>query len=444
MRLTPAQTEQFDRDGYLFFPGMFSAEETAALTSAVPELYSRREAYNVREKGSEAVRTNFAAHMYSKPFAKLARHPRMIEPVQDLLGEELYMHQFKINGKMAFEGDVWQWHQDYGTWLNDDMMPTERAMNIAIFLDDVNEYNGPLMFIPGSHKRGVVEAKHDLSTTSYPLWTVDNGLITQLVERAGGIPRFVTLKPPHWTFTEADLEAAFSPRTRAVLFNNPLNPTGTVYERAQIELLARFCVRFNAIAICDEVWEHVVFDGRRHVSMLEVPSMRHRAVKIGSAGKIFSLTGWKVGLVAAGPEIMKVIAKAHQFLTFTTPPNLQVAVAYGLGKDDAYFAAMRAGFQRSRDRFCEGLRARGFPVIPSDGTYFVNIDIGQLGLADDVAFCRSLVEDYGVAAIPVSAFYAQDHVTTVVRFCFAKNDSTLDAGLERLENAVARFKSERR
>jgi ectoine hydroxylase len=124
--------------------------------------------------------------MYSEPFAKLARHPRMIEPVQDLFGEKLYMHQFKINGKMAFEGDVWQWHQDYGTWLNDDMMPTERAMNVAIFLDDVNEYNGPLMFIPGSHKKGVVDAKHDLTTTSYPLWTVDNKLIAQLVERAGG------------------------------------------------------------------------------------------------------------------------------------------------------------------------------------------------------------------------------------------------------------------
>jgi len=124
--------------------------------------------------------------MYSEPFAKLARHPRMIEPVQDLFGEKLYMHQFKINGKMAFEGDVWQWHQDYGTWLNDDMMPTERAMNVAIFLDEVNEYNGPLMFIPGSHKKGVVDAKHDLTTTSYPLWTVDNKLIAQLVERAGG------------------------------------------------------------------------------------------------------------------------------------------------------------------------------------------------------------------------------------------------------------------
>ena len=186
MRLTPQQLEQFDREGYLFFPGQFTPEEMRALTAEVPELYSRREAYNVREKGKNAVRTNFAAHLYSEPFARLARHPRMVQPVMDLFDEAVYMHQFKINGKMAFEGDVWQWHQDYGTWLNDDLMPTERAMNVAIFLDDVNEYNGPLMFIPGSHKKGVVEAKHDLTTTSYPLWTVDHDLIAKLVERAGG------------------------------------------------------------------------------------------------------------------------------------------------------------------------------------------------------------------------------------------------------------------
>jgi ectoine hydroxylase len=186
MKLTPEQLAQFDRDGYLFFPAQFTREEMKSLTDEVPALYSRREAYNVREKGKDAVRTNFAAHMYSKPFATLARHPRMIEPVMELFDEEVYMHQFKINGKQAFDGDVWQWHQDYGTWLNDDMMPTERAMNVAIFLDDVNEFNGPLMFIPGSHKKGVVDAKHDLTTTSYPLWTVDNNLIEQLVERAGG------------------------------------------------------------------------------------------------------------------------------------------------------------------------------------------------------------------------------------------------------------------
>jgi ectoine hydroxylase len=184
--LTQQQLEQFDREGYLFFPSLFTPEETRVLTDAVPALYARREAFNVREKDSDAVRTNFAAHLYSEHFARLARHPRMVQPVTDLFGEDVYMHQFKINGKMAFEGDVWQWHQDYGTWLNDDLMPTERAMNVAIFLDDVNEFNGPLMFIPGSHKKGVVEAKHDLTTTSYPLWTVDNELIAKLVDRAGG------------------------------------------------------------------------------------------------------------------------------------------------------------------------------------------------------------------------------------------------------------------
>jgi len=186
MNLTIEQRNRFNEDGYLFFPSLFSPEEIQNLLAVVPELYQRREEYNVREKESDAVRTNFAAHLYSKPFAKLARHPRMIKPVEDLLGEHLYMHQFKINGKMAFEGDVWQWHQDYGTWVNDDLMPTERAMNIAIFLDEVTEFNGPLLLIPGSHKKGVIKAKHDLTTTSYPLWTLDNDLISQLVSRAGG------------------------------------------------------------------------------------------------------------------------------------------------------------------------------------------------------------------------------------------------------------------
>jgi aspartate/methionine/tyrosine aminotransferase len=253
-----------------------------------------------------------------------------------------------------------------------------------------------------------------------------------LVLRAGGVPKFVTLRPPDFVFTEADLAAAFTPRTRAIVFNNPLNPSGVVYERAALELLARFCTMFGAVAISDEVWEHVVFDGRRHVSMMEIPSMRDRTVKIGSAGKIFSLTGWKVGLVAAAPELMRVLSKAHQFLTFTTPPNLQVAVAYGLGKDEAYFAAMRAGFERSRDRLTAGLESLGFEVLHSQGTYFLNVDIGPLGIADDMQFCRTLVETAGVAAIPVSAFYAQNHVRNIVRFCFAKSDATLDAGLARL------------
>src|SRR5207247_2033341 len=185
MKRGQEQIRRFESDGYLFFPGMFTRDEIKGLIDEVPRLYAQRRPENVREKNSDAVRTNFAEHMYSYPFAKLARHPRMVEPIMQLFGEELYMHQFKINGKMAFDGDVWQWHQDYGTWKNDDLMPEARAMNVAIFLDEVNEFNGPLMLIPGSHKLGVIEADHDSSTTSYPLWTINHDTIRKLVERGG-------------------------------------------------------------------------------------------------------------------------------------------------------------------------------------------------------------------------------------------------------------------
>lgn len=259
-----------------------------------------------------------------------------------------------------------------------------------------------------------------------------------LVRRAGGIPKFVTLTPPHFGLTEEALAKAFSPKTRVVLFNNPLNPTATIFGQTDLDLLAAFCNRYDAIALCDEVWEHVVFDGHRHVSVLGRPDMRERTVKISSAGKIFSLTGWKVGLVMAAPAIMRVLAKAHQYITFTTPPNLQTAVAYGLGKDDGYFEGMRTDFQRSRDRFAAGLRDLGFQVLPSAGTYFLNLDIAPLGEADDVDFCRRLVMENGVAAIPVSAFYAEGAVKNVVRFCFAKRDATLDAALERLADRRSR------
>jgi len=185
MKLSQQQLAQFDRDGYLLFPSLFSSAEIKVLTDEVPRLFVQRRPENVREKDSDAVRTNFAAHMYSQVFAKLARHPRMVEPVTQLFGEDVYMHQFKINGKVAFDGDLWQWHQDYGTWQADDLMPEPRAMNIAIFLNEVNEFNGPLMFIPGSHKLGVVDAAHDTTTTSYPLWTIDHDTIRKLVARGG-------------------------------------------------------------------------------------------------------------------------------------------------------------------------------------------------------------------------------------------------------------------
>ncbi len=262
-----------------------------------------------------------------------------------------------------------------------------------------------------------------------------------LVRQAGGIPKFVSLTPPAFRLTEEALAVAFSPRTRVVVFNNPLNPTATVFPDEDLELLAKFCRRFNVVAIADEVWEHVMFDGRRHKPLMAIEGMRERCVKIGSAGKIFSLTGWKVGFVMAAPPILRAVTKAHQFLTFTTPPNLQEAVAYGLAKDDAYFEDMRARLTVGRDHLTQGLTVLGFPVIPSQGTYFLNIDITTLGETDDEAFCRRLVNDYGVATIPVSAFYATKAVKTVVRFCFAKKRETLDAALDRLAAVMGKARA---
>lgn len=254
-----------------------------------------------------------------------------------------------------------------------------------------------------------------------------------LVRRAGGVPRLVRLVPPHWRLTEEALAQAFTPRTKLVLFNNPHNPTGRVFDAGELALLAGFCARSGAVLVSDEVWEHVIFDGREHQSVLALPGMRERAVKIGSAGKIFGMTGWKVGFVCAAPELMRVLSKAHQFLTFTTPPSLQHAVAYGLGKERDWFLGMRTGLQRSRDRLADGLTALGLPVLPSAGTYFLNVDLAPLDpRLRDEAFCLSLVAREGVAAIPVSAFYAQDPVESVVRLCFAKTDATLDRALERL------------
>jgi aspartate/methionine/tyrosine aminotransferase len=254
-----------------------------------------------------------------------------------------------------------------------------------------------------------------------------------LVRRAGGVPRFVSLAAPDWTITTEALERVFSAKTKAVVFNNPHNPAGKVYTRAELDVLASFVAKYDAYAICDEVYEHIVFDGQKHVPLLTLPGMRERTVKIGSAGKTFSLTGWKVGMVVGPPSLIGPIGRAHQFLTFTTPPNLQAAVAFGLGKDDAFFHGLATELQRRRDRLGNGLRALGLDVLPAVGAYFVNIDIGSTGFrGTDLEFCRHLVEEVGVAAIPLSAFYEAAPVTNLVRFCFAKQDAVLDEALARL------------
>jgi ectoine hydroxylase len=184
MKLSPEELARFDEQGFLFFPNRFTKEEVGVLSDAARKVYAldRKEVW--REKSGVA-RTAFAAHTYNEAFRRLARHPRLIEPVQQILEGPVYMHQFKVNAKAAFDGEVWQWHQDYGTWKRDDDMPEPRAMNIAVFLDDVTAANGPLLFIPGSHKQGVVEAGHDLQTTSYPLWTLDREKVSELAEKGG-------------------------------------------------------------------------------------------------------------------------------------------------------------------------------------------------------------------------------------------------------------------
>lgn len=259
-----------------------------------------------------------------------------------------------------------------------------------------------------------------------------------LVRRAGATPRFVKLAPPRWDLDEEAIRAVLSPRTKAVVFNNPLNPTGRVYSRNELRILARALEGTDVVVISDEVWEHVTFDGRSHVTVLDVAGLENRSVKIGSAGKIFAMTGWKVGFVCTPARMMGPIAKAHQFLTFTTPPSLQTAVAHGLGAEDDWIRAMRSRLEAKRDRFAAGLREAGLAPLESGGTYFLNVDLSPLGVSDDVSFCTRLVREAGVAAIPVSAFYPEDPVRSVARFCFAKEDATLDEAVGRLSRFIRR------
>lgn len=184
MKLTDEQLKQFDDLGYVMLQDVFSPEEMAVVNGDLPRIYGM-DREEVWRESSGAVRTAFAAHTYSEPFRLIGSHPRLVGPVEQLLGGRVYTHQYKINAKAAFDGDVWQWHQDFGTWHRDDGMPEPRAMNIALFLDDVTEFNGPLWIIPGSHKEGVLEAGHDLQTTSYPLWTLDNAKIAELANEHG-------------------------------------------------------------------------------------------------------------------------------------------------------------------------------------------------------------------------------------------------------------------
>ncbi len=253
-----------------------------------------------------------------------------------------------------------------------------------------------------------------------------------MIRRAGGVPKLVRVTPPDWELDRDALREAFSDKTKLLLLNNPQNPAAKVYRKDELQFLADLLIEFDAYAVCDEVYEHIAFD-QPHIPLMTLPGMRDRCVRIGSAGKSFSLTGWKVGYVTAAPNLLGAISKAHQFVTFTTPPNLQKAVAHGLTMDDTYFDGLTAEMKAKRDRIESGLKHIGFETAPCQGTYFISADIRSVGFDEgDIAFCETITTKAGVAAVPMSAFYRNADEKNYVRFCFCKKDEVLDLAVEKL------------
>ncbi|MBA3915640.1 MAG: aminotransferase [Acidobacteriales bacterium] len=261
-------------------------------------------------------------------------------------------------------------------------------------------------------------------------------LYIPVIQRAGGIPRILTLRPPDWTFSRHDLESLFSPKTKALILNNPMNPAACVFSPDKLAIIAELCARFAVVAICDEVWEKTIFVGHQHIPLASFPEMRSRTVKIGSAGKLLSLTGWKVGFMMAVPELTSILRKAHQFLSFSVSPNLQRAVAWGLENCPEWFDQLPRDLERSKDTLTARLTELGLRTLDSQGTYFVNLDLAASSITeDDMSFCLRAVKQHGVAAIPSSAFYRDRAVDHVLRLCCAKPDKLLNEAAERLAAA---------
>jgi N-succinyldiaminopimelate aminotransferase len=255
-----------------------------------------------------------------------------------------------------------------------------------------------------------------------------------VVQMLGAVARLVRLEPPLWELPREALAAAFGPKTKLLLLNSPMNPTGKVFTPDELAFIAGLLQQHDAYAVGDEVYEHLVFKGATHIPLMTLPGMGERSLRIGSAGKTFSLTGWKVGYVSGPAELVSLVTKAHQNLTFTTAPNLQRAVALGLAKPDGYFAALADGLQAQRDILDAGLQRLGFSTLPAQGSYFITAGFSSLGYAgDDLAFARSITAEAGVAAIPVSAFYAEAPPRNYVRFAFCKQPAVLEEALHRLE-----------
>jgi N-succinyldiaminopimelate aminotransferase len=253
------------------------------------------------------------------------------------------------------------------------------------------------------------------------------------IAMAGATRRVVTLRPPDFGLDPDALAAAFSPRTRAILLNSPHNPTGKVFSRPELELIAQLCVGRDVLAITDEVYEHLTFDRREHIPLATLPGMAERTVTLSSAGKTFSVTGWKIGWATGPRELVSAVQTAKQFLTFVSGAPFQPAIARALALPDAYFESFRADLQAKRDRLCAGLAAAGLAVFVPAGTYFVTADITPLGETDGRAFCLALPERAGVVAVPTVVFYDAEEVgRPLVRFAFCKRDEVIDEAAARL------------
>lgn len=252
---------------------------------------------------------------------------------------------------------------------------------------------------------------------------------------AGGVPRPVTLWPPDWRFDPDELAAAFGPRTRAIIVNTPHNPTGKVFTRDELELIAALCQERNVVAITDEVYDRILYDGAVHIPLATLPGMWERTITLNSTGKTFSMTGWKIGWAIAPPPLTQAIRTTHQFITFATATPFQEAMAVALEQaaESGYYAELAAAYAERRAVLRRALEAAGLPVLPCWGSYFLLADASGLGFPDDVSLCRYLVTEVGVAAIPPSAFYADPaRAPVLARFCFAKRLETLQAAAERL------------
>jgi len=249
----------------------------------------------------------------------------------------------------------------------------------------------------------------------------------------GATRHIVSLRAPDWTFDPDELRQAFNTRTKAIIINSPNNPTGKVFERAELELIAQLCEEHDCLAITDEIYEHILFDGATHIPPITLPNMRHRSVLINSMSKTYSVTGWRVGWVLASPDLTASIRKVHDFLTVGAATPLQQAGVHALGLPDHYYDHLSTDYVQRRDAIVSMLKRTGFKPFVPRGAYYVMADISNFGFANDQAFAAHLVEEIGVAAVPGSSFFENAELgSQLIRFCFCKKFETLQAAEERL------------